>query len=94
MITLHRLGHKLELFHLNPDLIVTVEGHPDTVITLATGAKVVVGETPDEVAQAVRGYRADVLGEALRRRRPPRPPAGPGLHRDAPHLAAVEDEPS
>ena len=25
MITLHRLGHKLEIFHLNPDLIVTVE---------------------------------------------------------------------
>jgi uncharacterized protein YlzI (FlbEa/FlbD family) len=46
MITLHRLGHKLELFHLNPDLIATVEGHPDTVITLATGSKIVVAETP------------------------------------------------
>ena len=28
MITLHRLGHKLELFRLNPDLIVTVEATP------------------------------------------------------------------
>ena len=43
MITLHRLGHKLEIFRLNPDLIVTVEATPDTVITLATGAKIVVG---------------------------------------------------
>ena len=34
MITLHRLGHAAEPFHLNPDLIVTVEANPDTVITL------------------------------------------------------------
>jgi len=91
MITLNRLGHSDEPFHLNPDMIVLVESTPDTVITLATGAKVVVSETPEEVSAAVRGYRAEVLGEALRRRRPERS-AGP--HRDAPHLAAVEDEPS
>ncbi len=46
MITLHRLGHSDEPFQLNPDMIVTVESTPDTVITLATGAKVVVAETP------------------------------------------------
>ena len=51
MITLHRLGHKLELFRLNPDLIVTVEATPDTVLTLATGAKIVVAETPERVAK-------------------------------------------
>ena len=33
MITLHRLGHAAERFHLNPDLIVTIEANPDTVIT-------------------------------------------------------------
>lgn len=65
MITLHRLGHKLEIFRLNPDLIVTVEATPDTVITLATGAKVVVAETPERVAKAVREYRVDILAEAL-----------------------------
>src|SRR5689334_8530046 len=90
MITLRRLGHSDEPFQLNPDMIVTVESTPDTVITLATGAKVVVCETPEEVAEAVRGYRADVLGEALRRRRPERRPS-PGSHRESPHLAAVED---
>ena len=68
MITLNRLGHRDEPFHLNIDMIVTVESTPDTVITLATGAKVVVAETPEEVAAAVRGYRADVLGDALKRR--------------------------
>ena len=93
MITLRRLGHNDEPFQLNPEMIVTVESTPDTVITLATGAKVVVCETPEEVAEEVREYRADVLGEALRRRRPDRRPGGAGgaAHRDPPHLAAVED---
>ena len=95
MITLRRLGHSDEPFQLNPDMIVTVESTPDTVIALATGVKVVVCETPEEVADAVRSYRAEVLSDALRRRRPERPdrPSGPG-HRDAPHLTAVEDQPS
>jgi flagellar protein FlbD len=93
MITLNRLGHSDEPFQLNPDMIVTVESTPDTVIALATGAKVVVAETPDEVAAAVHRYRADVLGEAFRRRRPEhRAPSGQAK-RDAPHLAAVEDDP-
>ena len=62
-------------------MIVTVESTPDTVITLATGAKVVVAETPAEVAAAVQAYRAEVLAEAFRRRgraadsRLPPPPA-------------------
>jgi flagellar protein FlbD len=68
MITLHRLGHKLEIFRLNPDLIVTVEATPDTVITLATGAKIVVAETPERVVAEVRAYRVDILAGALRRR--------------------------
>jgi flagellar protein FlbD len=94
MISLNRLGHNDEPFQLNPDMIVTVESTPDTVITLATGAKVVVAETPEQVADAFRGYRAEVLGEALKRRREGRAAAPWGPHRDAPHLAAVEDDPS
>jgi flagellar protein FlbD len=97
MITLNRLGHHDEPFHLNIDMIVTVESTPDTVITLATGAKVVVAETPAEVAAAVYGYRAAVLGDALRRRGGPlHPPPLTPVHRsdDAPRLTAVEDQPS
>ncbi len=95
MITLRRLGHSDEPFQLNPDMIVTVESTPDTVLALATGAKVVVAETPEEVAEAVRNYRAEVLGDAMRKRRPERV-ARPGgssqsAHRDGPHLSAVED---
>jgi uncharacterized protein YlzI (FlbEa/FlbD family) len=79
MITLHRLGHKLELFRLNPDLIVTVEATPDTVITLATGAKIVVAETPERVAKAVREYRVDILAEALNVRHQQRRAESPRL---------------
>ena len=61
MITLHRLGHQTEPLHLNPDLITTIEAHPDTVVTLATGSKLVV-------AEAVRQWRAEILDEAWRRR--------------------------
>ncbi|HXR28036.1 MAG TPA: flagellar FlbD family protein [Solirubrobacteraceae bacterium] len=94
MITLNRLGHSDEPFQLNPDMIVTVESTPDTVIALATGAKVVVAETPEEVAAAVHGYRADVLSDALRRRSAQRQAAPTPPRRDPPRLSAVEDTPS
>ena len=71
MIELHRLGHQREPFQLNPDLIVTVEAHPDTVVTLATGTKVVVAETPDEIAGAVRDWRVSITNAAWRERREP-----------------------
>lgn len=99
MITLNRLGHTDEPFHLNTDMIVTVESTPDTVITLATGAKVVVAETPEEVAAAVHSYRAEVLAEAFRRRGAAQrqTPVAPALReavRESPRLSAVEDDPS
>jgi flagellar protein FlbD len=103
LITLNRLGHSDEPFHLNMDMIVTVESTPDTVITLATGAKIVVAETPAEVAAAVHAYRAAVLGDALRRRGgagglgPPGPQRQPPLasaRGEPPRLAAVEDDPA
>lgn len=68
MITLHRLGHAVEPFQLNPDLIVTVEANPDTVITLTTGIKIVVAEPAERVVADVRAYRIDVLAGALQRR--------------------------
>lgn len=94
MITLHRLGHSDEPFQLNPEMIVTVESTPDTVIALATGAKIVVAETPEDVAAAVHANRTAVLSDAMRRRGTPRqPPPGPALRRESPRLSAVEDTP-
>ena len=68
MITLHRLGHSTEPLHLNPDLITTIEAHPDTVVTLATGSKLVVAEAPEEIAAAVKEWRAEILDQAYRQR--------------------------
>lgn len=63
MITLHRLKHREECFQLNPDMIVSVESTPDTVITLATTAKVVVSDTPAQIAEAVRRWRMEVFAD-------------------------------
>ena len=69
MIVLHTLSLHPEPFHLNPDMITTIEAHPDTVVTLATGHKVNVSETADAVAGAIHQYRVTVLGDALDRGR-------------------------
>jgi len=65
MIVLHRLAHEAEPFHLNPDLIVTIEAHPDTVVTLATGVRILVGEDPEAVVRAILRWRAEVRRSAL-----------------------------
>ena len=72
MIRLHRLGHPADAFFLNPDLIVSIESTPDTVITLTTHTKVVVGDPAEEVVAAVRAWRASILTAALPQRRPRR----------------------
>jgi flagellar protein FlbD len=67
MITLHRLGHRHEPFLLNPDLVATIEANPDTVITLTTGARLVVDESPAQVTAEIRAWRAGILSDALHR---------------------------
>ncbi len=65
MILLHRLGRDRAPFHLNADLIVTVEANPDTVVHLASGANLVVCESPDEVVAEVRAWRRSTNPIAL-----------------------------
>jgi flagellar protein FlbD len=92
MIKLHRLGHQAEEFQVNQELIVTVEANPDTVITLATGHKIPVVESPDRVAERTRDARAEVIAEAVRRRRLQRErelAAERAKRRPEPTLAAV-----
>src|SRR5215210_3576888 len=66
MIRLHRLGHTPQPLHLNPDLVLTVEASPDTVVTLTTGSRLLVTESPEAVADAVRAWRASVLDAMTR----------------------------
>ena len=42
MIRLHKLGREPQPFHLNPDLVISVEASPDTVVTLTTGSRLLV----------------------------------------------------
>jgi flagellar protein FlbD len=70
MIQLHRIGHDHVVFHLNPDLILSVEAHPDTVVTLTTGDRFLVAETAAEVCDAVDSWRISLLSGALRPKRP------------------------
>jgi flagellar protein FlbD len=65
MIPLHRLTHPETVFFVNPDLILTVESTPDTVITLTTAAKLLVNEKPFQIAGLIREWRASILTDAL-----------------------------
>lgn len=65
MIQLHRLGKAHEAYHVNPDLIQTIEAAPDTHVTLTTGTRYLVDETPEEVVAAVRAWRVRIMTEAL-----------------------------
>jgi uncharacterized protein YlzI (FlbEa/FlbD family) len=67
VIRLHRLGHRDEVFHLNPDLIISIESTPDTVVSLITHSKLIVTERPDEVVALVREWRAGILEQAFPR---------------------------
>jgi flagellar protein FlbD len=68
MIRLSRL--KGEPLVLNSDLIEHIETTPDTVITLTTGQKVMVQESPEEIVSRVIDFRRQILapGPAMLRR--------------------------
>ncbi len=55
MIKLTRLGG--EAFVLNAELLKFVESRPDTYITLTTGDRFVVCETPDDVVRRAIEYQ-------------------------------------
>jgi flagellar protein FlbD len=66
VIALNRLGAHGEPVWVNPDLIATIEAHPDTVLVLTTGTKVVVADSVDEVIDRVREWRVSVARGALK----------------------------
>jgi flagellar protein FlbD len=63
MIPLHRLSG-VEFF-LNPDLILTVESTPDTLITLTNGVKLLVLETPERLSEQIRVWRRSVMAQGV-----------------------------
>src|SRR5438477_5637401 len=59
MIQLTRLNNQALI--VNCDLIEFVESAPDTMLTLVSGEKIVVRETPKEVLEGIIRYRRLVL---------------------------------
>ncbi len=53
-------------YYINADIIEFIEATPDTLITLASGKKLVVLETVEEVVQRVIEYRRKVFSELPR----------------------------
>jgi flagellar protein FlbD len=47
--------------YINPELIQTVESTPDTVVTLLDNKKLIVRETPQEIAERFIEYRRKVM---------------------------------
>ena len=46
---------------VNSDLIEIVERMPDTVLTLVSGNRLTVQETPEQIAVLIQGFRQSVL---------------------------------
>ena len=83
MITLTRLsGSK---FVLNSDLIERIDSTPDSVVTLIDGKKYVVCESLEDIIEAVRGYRSQVIAFGSQLAETPRRAAEP----DRPTLVPV-----
>ncbi len=59
MIMLSRLSGSV--FVLNSDLIERIDSTPDSVVTLVDGKKYVVSESLDQIIDAVRLYRSQVI---------------------------------
>jgi len=54
-------------YWLNPHLIEVIEKRPDTTITLVSGKKIVVKETPEEIMNEIIEYRKK-LGQSAHER--------------------------
>lgn len=63
MIELHHFGSDPTPFKLNPDLIMTVEARPDTIIHLVNGHEFYVAESPDEVEAAVLAWKIKLVSQ-------------------------------
>jgi flagellar protein FlbD len=63
MISLTRLNHRPLV--INPDLIISIEETPDTIITLSNGEKIAVEEKVKEVIQRVIQFRRCIFNPSI-----------------------------
>lgn len=72
MILITRLNQ--QCFHVNPDLIKTIEQLPHTVLTLINGEKLVAHESAEEIISRITAFRRGLL-TGLQPQADPRPEA-------------------
>ena len=60
MILLTRIN-KVTQFYLNEDMIEFIEETPDTIISLNTGKKIAVMESPVEVVEKIREEKIKII---------------------------------
>jgi flagellar protein FlbD len=63
MIQLTRLNNQPLV--VNSDLIKFLERAPDTVLTLVTGEKIIVRESPDDVLKKIIAFRQTILSGVI-----------------------------
>lgn len=61
MIEVSRLNGSI--YFLNPDMILTLEATPDTVITLTSGEKLMVRESPSELIDRFVAFKRRIVSE-------------------------------
>lgn len=88
MIYLTRLSGSV--FALNSDLIERVDATPDTVVTLVDGKKYVVTESLEDVVDAIREHRGEVIAISTRLELAP----SPQERRRTPTLGTVTPHPA
>ncbi len=64
MIVLHRFNGKE--FVVNSELIQYVEATPDTILTLTNGQKIMIQESVDQVIEAVKKFKREILSFTLK----------------------------
>jgi flagellar protein FlbD len=52
---------------VNDDQIAWIDTHPDTVISMMNGEKLLVRETPDELVERARQFRRTLVAQGLMR---------------------------
>lgn len=57
---------------VNDDQIAWIETHPDTVISMMNGEKLLVRESPDELVERTRHFRRSVVTQGTLRLAEPR----------------------
>ena len=61
MIEVTRLNGSI--FFINPDMILSMEATPDTIITLTNGEKLVVKDTPEQIIDRFVLFKRRIVSE-------------------------------